>query len=134
MPTHKPHRAVPEMREPTPIIAAVLTIVRAVAPHLGDVFGTASLGRQIVYTQKDGERPPGCSPTKFLRTWRRARDAADAGATEDGRTRLLTVEAYERHRTRERSRRVPPRTAAPAPRSIDEEMLARLGGRERRAR
>ena len=69
------------------------------------------------------ERPPGCGKTRFLRVWRLAHDAGDAGATADGRARLLTAEAYARFSptlTTRRSRKVD----APA---VSETLLEELG-------
>jgi hypothetical protein len=48
------------------------------------------------YSQAEGERPPGAGRAKYLRAWRRARDAADAGAWAEGRARLMTAEAWAR--------------------------------------
>lgn len=72
------------------------------------------------YSQLEGERPPGCGRARYLRVWRRARDARDPGATADGRARLLTVDAYERHRTAVRAR--------PALRVVGDDLLDEIGG------
>jgi hypothetical protein len=50
------------------------------------------------FSQRDGERPVGCGRAKYLRVWRRARAAGDAGATSEGRARILTPDAWARHR------------------------------------
>lgn len=57
----------------------------------------ATSGYPRPFSQLDGERPAGCGRIKYLRVWRRARDAGDEGATVDGRARLMTIEAYARH-------------------------------------
>jgi hypothetical protein len=46
------------------------------------------------YSQRDGERPAGCGRIKFLRAWRRAADAGDAGAWSEGRARLMSSECW----------------------------------------
>jgi hypothetical protein len=88
-----------------------------------------------LFSQDDVGRPEGCGRTKYLRTWRRARDAGDPGATEDGRARLLTKEAYERHRPRTtRKPKAPPvpKTKV-APSDPIEVVLGKLGLVERRS-
>lgn len=49
-----------------------------------------------VYSQKNGERPPGCSRTKFLAAWRRARDVGDEGVWAEGRARLMRASTWAR--------------------------------------
>jgi hypothetical protein len=78
------------------LTSALLPLVRFLAPL---VAAELRAGRApTVYSQKDGERRPGCGKAKHLRIWRRAWAAGDPGATKDGQARLLTAEAYERHR------------------------------------
>jgi len=53
-------------------------------------------GGGIVHSQRDGERPKGAGPVKYLRTHRRARDAGDAEAWCEGRARLMTAACWAR--------------------------------------
>lgn len=105
-------------------------LAEALAPHLRALLGQTGHSLRL-YSQCDGERPTGCGKTKYLRAWRRALAAGDAGATRDGRARLLTPEAYARHAA------APSRAPAPiAPvATLEDEVLAELGGvpRARRA-
>ncbi len=75
---------------PSPADAALRALAAALAPYLP--LATGAPGRP--YSQHDGERPPGAGKAKYLRTWRRARDAGDAGAWAEGRARLMTAEAW----------------------------------------
>lgn len=88
-------------------------------------------GRTACYSQRDGERPPGCGRVRYLRVWRRARDAGDEGASKDGRARLLTHEAYARHAAMSLAR--PRARIVDEPAGLDEQVLAELGAVRRRA-
>lgn len=67
--------------------------------------------------------PPGCkTSSKFLKAWRRAAAEGDEGATQDGRARLLTPDAYLRH-----TRRAKAATAAPTVEDVDVRVLRFLG-------
>jgi hypothetical protein len=71
------------------------------------------------FSQRDGERPPGAGRAKYLRTWRRARDAEDTGAWSEGRARLMSPEAWGRW-SRFASRHAPVKVAPSAPTLLDE--------------
>lgn len=100
------------MRELDPLVDA---IVERVLARLADRTAAPR-----PWSQLDGERPPGCGRARYLRIWRRARDAGDPGATADGRARLLTADAYERHRAVVRPR--------PALRVVGDDLLEQIGG------
>jgi hypothetical protein len=87
---------------------------------------SASGPRLAGFSQRDGDRPLGCSRERFLDVWKRAHDAADDGATADGRTRLLTHEAYDRF-ARVRRAAVPLSGPRLVERSVDDQVLADLG-------
>jgi hypothetical protein len=53
-------------------------------------------GARNTYSQLDGERPAGAGRARYLRAWRTLRSAADAGATAEGRARIITHEAWTR--------------------------------------
>ncbi|MGO9833413.1 MAG: hypothetical protein ACLP1X_04290 [Polyangiaceae bacterium] len=77
------------------------------------------------YSQADGERPPGAGRAKFLRAWRRARDAGDSGAWSEGRARLMSSESWARW---SRTQRPTVAKASPvAPTLLDELGAKRVG-------
>lgn len=70
-------------------------LARALAPYVAaELAKMPRLREARPYSQHDGERPPGCSRTTFLRAWRVAHRSGHPGATCDGRARLLTPEAF----------------------------------------
>jgi hypothetical protein len=97
-------------------IDALEALAVVLAPYLSPLL-TGALPRP--FSQADGERPPGAGRAKFLRTWRRARDAGDAGAWAEGRARLMSEEAWARWSRTERARVLEPATP----------LLEELGGR-----
>ncbi len=102
-----------------PLVAREIVRLGAVAPT------------ERPYSQLDGERPVGCKRSKFLRVWALARDAGHPGATEHGRARLLTREAFERFATTStRAPKAPPSEARPV--DPDARALALLGLAPRR--
>lgn len=106
----------------TPLARALAPLVAAELLKLG---AAAPLERP--FSQLDGERPPGCKRSKFLRVWGLARDAGDPGATEHGRARLLTSEAFQRFATTRTA------TAKPPKADPDARALTLLGLAPRRA-
>jgi hypothetical protein len=78
---------------------------------------------QRPFSQRDGERPPGAGRIKYLRTWRRARDAGD-GAWAEGRARLMTPECWAKW-----SRSASRPTLAKAPASAAPTLLDELGAK-----
>jgi hypothetical protein len=99
---------------------ALRALAEVLAPYLVPLLSGAP-GRP--FSQADGQRPPGAGKPKYLRTWRRARDAGDAGAWAEGRARLMSQEAWARW-----SRTEAPAVAKPAAPSLLEELGARRVG------
>jgi hypothetical protein len=97
---------------------ALRAFAEVLAPYVAQ-FLTCAESRP--YSQADGQRPPGAGRIKYLRTWRRARDAHDAGAWAEGRARLMSAECWSKWSRTERA----PVVAAPAAPS----MLDALGAR-----
>lgn len=57
----------------------------------------ANVRRALVeFSQLEGQRPIGVKSTRYLRAWRRGRDAGDPECRADGRARLMTAAAWER--------------------------------------
>lgn len=79
-------------------------LVDLVVERVLERLGERAVAPTRPWSQVDGERPPGCGRARYLRVWRRARDAGDPGATADGRARILTRDAYERHAATSRPR------------------------------
>ena len=96
---------------------ALRALAIVLAPYIAPLITGASARP---FSQK--ELPPGAGPIKFRRTWHRAHDAHDAGATREGRAMLLTPECWSRWARTERAER--PTATPPAPSLLDE-----LGGR-----
>jgi hypothetical protein len=79
-------------------------------------------------SQLDGQRYPGAERNKHLRVWKLAFAAGDPGATKQGRSRLLTVNAWHRWCGKLPSRaKVKPAPVSHV--SVDDEMLEDLGGK-----
>jgi hypothetical protein len=94
-----------------------------------DAFERESLhGPARPYSQREGERPTGCGRAKYLRVWRLAHRACDDGARSQGKSRLLTVDAFERFEAQLRKPRRAVLRVAPQP-STDDRILTALGGR-----
>lgn len=83
------------------------------------------------YSQLDGQRPPGVGRTRYLRAWRRGRDAGDPEAIADGRARLMTPGAWARHGATTSVRSMRP--AKPSAVSLRDDVLSELGLATRRA-
>jgi hypothetical protein len=49
-----------------------------------------------LYSQRDGERPPGCGKAKYLRLHRAAAMAGDKEAWHEGRARIMTPACWTR--------------------------------------
>jgi hypothetical protein len=98
---------------------ALHALAVVLAPYLAPLIAGASARP---FSQRDGELPPGARRVKFLRTWRRARDAGDAGAWSEGRARLMSPDCWARWARSERS---PAATAPPPAPSLLEELGAR---------
>lgn len=104
--------------------AALRALAVVLAPYLAPLITGAS---SRPYSQRDGELPPGARRVKFLRTWRRARDAGDVGAWAEGRARLMTPECWAKWSRTER----PPAVAKappPSPSLLEELGAKRTGG------
>jgi len=108
--------------------AALRALARALLPYLRDELVSAPAPR--VYSQLDAERPPGIGRARYLRAWRRGRDAGDAECCADGRARVMTAGAWARHGASSTS----PRRALDEPsrplaivRDLDADTLAELG-------
>ena|SRR5580658_10127841 len=103
-----------------PADAALRALAVALAPFIAPLIGASSRP----FSQR--EPPPGAGRVKYLRTWRRARDAGDAGAWAEGRSRLMTAEAWAKW-----SRTASPSTATKAtpaePSLLDELGAKRVG-------
>ena len=121
--------AVKAMRATCTCISAVMLRAGSVvcatcgAPVTVDATTTGS------FSQHDGSRPPGCGRVRYLRIWRSAFRAGDAGATRDGRARLLTHDAYQRFARIERA-------VESSPRPVEDEandVLSELGAVRRSA-
>ena len=88
------------------------------------------------FSQLEGQRPIGVKSTRYLRAWRRVRDAGDAECRADGRARLMTVGAWERWGASAPARVTRYRGVtgnAPALPAVTDDVLAELGlGQERR--
>ncbi len=96
--------------------------MRALAEALRPYLQQASRG-VTVFSQKDGERPPGCGRPKYLRAWRQAHEQGDAGAWSEGRARLMSAECWAR-----RARTEAPSTAkAVVVSTPEDDLLAELG-------
>lgn len=79
------------------------------------------------HSQLDGERPPGVGRARYLRAWRRGRDAGDPECTADGRARIMTAAAWQRHGASTPTRRPsPPPEIAPA-RDLEAEAREEIG-------
>lgn len=81
------------------------------------------------YSQVDGERPAGVGRVRYLRAWRRGREAGDPEVTSDGRARLMTAAAWQRHGA-STARRIA--TVVPIRANEDSDLLAELGLGKRR--
>jgi hypothetical protein len=77
------------------------------------------------HAQDDGQRPTGVGRTRYLRAWRRGRDAGDAECRADGRARVMTAAAWSRWGASAPMRGTAPRIAVEAVRDVD--VLAELG-------
>lgn len=82
------------------------------------------------FSQVDGERPSGAGRERYLRIWRLAHKNGDAGATEQGRARLLTSEAWTRWEAKLPSKAKAKLQLVSAPaESRADRVLRELGGR-----
>jgi hypothetical protein len=81
------------------------------------------------YSQRDGERPIGCGKPTYSRVWHRAFDASDPGAWREGRSLIMTAEAWQRWATLFRTRA--PRAPAPVASPVTglDALLAEAGAR-----
>jgi hypothetical protein len=87
-------------------------------------LGSGDVGRPT-YSQRDGERPVGCGRTKFLGVHKRARGEGDAGASIQGRARLMTADCWARW-----CNALPSRASTSEPSrtlSVDDVIAAKLG-------
>ena len=107
-------------------ISIIETAVCTIVDRRLRELGVTMEGRP--YTQRDAERPRGCGRAKYLRVWRLAHRAGDAGARAQGKSRLLTPEAFERFEAQLRKPRRAVLHVVPEP-STDDRVLAALGGR-----
>lgn len=100
---------------------------RLIAPYVAAVLGRAG-GAPSAHSQVDGQRPIGVGRDRYLRGWRRGRDAADPEVWGDGRARCMTAAAWQRHGASAPKFAAPPalRLVSP-PRSPDADVLAELG-------
>lgn len=96
------------------------------------IFAAAVVGSEPPFSQRDGERPPGCGRAKFLRAHRLLVAAGDARAWSEGRARLISRDAWARFARDERPAPNPPASSS---RPVDEDAaaleslgLARAGG------
>lgn len=111
-----------------PHLDALAPLARMLAPLVAaELVKLGGAAPDRPYSQNDGERPVGCGRVRYLRIWRAAAAAGDVGATEDGRARLLTVEAYQRHAgLRARAPKTPPSAPVPLP-AAEDDVLDALG-------
>jgi hypothetical protein len=68
---------------------ALRALAAVLAPYLVPLIAGAS---SRPFSQR--ELPSGSGRVKYLRTWRRAHDAGDAGAWSEGRARLMTADCW----------------------------------------
>jgi hypothetical protein len=85
-------------------------------------------GATAVYSQRATERPIGCGAATFSRVWHRAFDAGDPGARREGRSLILTADAYGRHQDAVRRRKVTAPPVAPPLSGLDA-LIAEAGAR-----
>lgn len=98
---------------------ALQALASVLAPYLTPLLNGAPARP---FSQRDGELPAGAGRIKYLRAWRRARDAGDAGAWAEGRARLMSAEAWAKW---SRTQALP--KAAPVPEAPS--LLAQLGAK-----
>jgi hypothetical protein len=98
----------------------VLALVRLLAPQVAAELSKAADASRP-YSQRDGERPPGCGRAKFLRAHRLLVAAGDAGAWSEGRARLISRDAWSRFARDERPAPTPPASSS---RPVDEDSAA----------
>lgn len=108
--------------------ALLRALADALFPHLADRLGTSA---RRAFSQRNGERPVGAGRARYLRVWKRAHEAGDEGAWEEGRARLMTADSWTRWARVSAVRG--PATGRGAERTPDEEALALLGARPTRA-
>lgn len=96
------------------------------------IYAAGVVGSEPTFSQREGERPPGCGRAKFLRAHRALVAAGDRGAWSEGRARLISRETWARFARDERPAPTPPASSS---RPVDDDAaalaslgLARVGG------
>lgn len=82
-------------------------------------------------SQYDGERPAGVGKALYLKVHQLAFRNGEPSAVRRGKSRVMSHDAFDKY---ERQLRKPTATVLPlrkAPMSVDDEVLAELGGRRR---
>ena len=116
---------------PDPLTQALAPLARLLAPYLVPLLAAhlgAGANAPRAFSQIDGQRPPGVGRPRYLRAWRRGRDAADPECRADGRARLMMDGAWARWGAS--PARTKPKLALVAPMvSAEDELLAELGAK-----
>lgn len=78
------------------IARALVAAIAADAAALAELRALVATGGEREYSQLDAERPAGVGRARYLRAWRRGRDAGDPECRADGRARTMTPAAWAR--------------------------------------